>query len=185
MTKLSACPGFARGTSGRGLGVHHRPPVAVDHIIQTLSSQFSSCKFVHLLLSLFGKVLRQLHQREPSLSALNTASHDLTKNMLSAKVVSSRIARTKTRCGQIIPPQVPTPKHRRSVVLRAAGTSENNISDAFSPSRRTILVSVPAALVLSGITGQLPSWAAGEYKTFLGYNQVQSLPTVHKEYEMN
>jgi hypothetical protein len=96
--------------------------------------------------------------------------------MLSTKVVSSRIAYTKTRCGQIIPPQVPTPKHRRSVVLRAAATSETNISDAFSPSRRTILVSVPAALVLSGISGQLPSWADGEFKTFLGYNQVQRRP---------
>jgi hypothetical protein len=61
------------------------------------------------------------------------------------------------------------------VVLRAAATSETNISDAFSPSRRTILVSVPAALVLSGISGQLPSWADGEFKTFLGYNQAPDL----------
>jgi hypothetical protein len=85
-------------------------------------------------------------------------------------VLGTRAVCTRARSSaQIV--KVPEAITRRPVVVRASASSDDNFSDAFKPSRRTMLVAVPAAATLM-LTG--PPAFAESYQQFLGYNQVGS-----------
>lgn len=89
--------------------------------------------------------------------------------MLTATPVGSRsVCSRASASAQIV--KLPTSITRRSVAVRASATPDDNSTDAFSPSRRSMLLSVLAALTLSVLTG--PALATQGFKQFLGYSQV-------------
>lgn len=88
--------------------------------------------------------------------------------MLAKKSLSTRAA-CQTAAGKIQILSVPRPA-RRFVAVRASATYDATTSeDALGLSRRHLLLTVPGAIVLSGVAQQA---SAAEYQTFLGYNQV-------------
>lgn len=88
--------------------------------------------------------------------------------MLARPTVSARAVSRKATCNTEIA-RVPTPVVRRPAVVRASSAPED-ASTTLSPSRRAVLLAVPAGALLlqSGLIG--PARAEG-YKTFLGYSQ--------------
>lgn len=90
--------------------------------------------------------------------------------MLQSTPVGARAVCTRKSSAQIC--KVPEAITRRPVGVRASASSDNNSDDAFKPSRRTMLVAVPAAATLI-LTG--PPAFAESYQQFLGYNQAPDL----------
>lgn len=60
----------------------------------------------------------------------------------------------------------------RNVALSAAATYDASSDDALPLSRRHLLVTVPAAIVLKSVLAPRQA-GAEEFKTFLGYSQVR------------
>lgn len=97
--------------------------------------------------------------------------------MLARPTVSARAVSRKATCNTEIA-RIPTPEVRRAAVVRASA-APNDASSTPSPSRRAVLLAVPAGalllqsgIVTSGFIG--PARAEG-YKTFLGYSQAPDL----------
>lgn len=61
----------------------------------------------------------------------------------------------------------------RHVALSAAATHDASADDALDLSRRHLLLTVPAAIVLKSMLAPRQAGASEEYKTFLGYSQVR------------